>query len=133
MNDQRKTSHCYGLSYAHALPTLTNVARKHGYALAVHGSMATDLDLIAVPWIEEVSHPDVLAEALRECVGGMFSGGQDATSNATVKTHGRIAYNILPSNLFLGVPKLKWSPWIDLSVIPSVKETLPLKFIEENA
>ena len=40
--------------YAAALyPDLAEIAREHGYALAVHGSLARDFDLIAVPWREK--------------------------------------------------------------------------------
>jgi hypothetical protein len=99
---------------------MIEVARQHGYALAVHGSMATDLDAVAVPWVEKVSEPDVLAEAIRECVGGCFPGAETAEQNAGLKPHGRRSYNILPSNLFLGVPKLPWSPWIDLAIMPAI-------------
>lgn len=115
---QRRTSTAYALAYAVAMPHLQEVARNHGYALAVHGSMATDLDLIAVPWVESASEPGVLIEAIRECVGGMYDGGDEPV--ASVRLHGRRSYTILPSNLFLGVPKLPWSPWLDISVMPKV-------------
>lgn len=40
--------------YAAAMyPELAEIARKHGYALAVHGSLARDFDLIAIPWVDE--------------------------------------------------------------------------------
>lgn len=118
---QRRVSETYGLSYAIALPTLVKVAREHGYALAVHGSMATDLDILASPWVEDASDADTLAEAIRECVGGMFAGGAATAAEASgVKPHGRRAYNILPSDLFLGVPHLPWSPYIDLSITPRI-------------
>jgi hypothetical protein len=43
----------YAPVYAAALyPELAVIAREHGYALAVHGSLQRDLDLIAVPWVE---------------------------------------------------------------------------------
>ncbi len=117
--EPRRTSTAYGLAYARALPALTEIARQHGYALAVHGSMATDLDVIAVPWTIDASDANTLAEALRACVGGMWAGGVSCASHASTATlHGRIAYTILPSDLFLGVPKLPFSPWIDLSVMP---------------
>jgi hypothetical protein len=116
---QRVTSRTYGLAYAMALPSLCDVARSHGYALAVHGSMATDLDLVAIPWVEGACQADDLAEALRVSVGGMFAtGDQCAASEACVKLHGRRVYTILPSDLFLGIPRLPFVPWIDLSVMP---------------
>lgn len=50
--------------YANLYPAMVQVAREHGYALAVHGSMKRDLDVIAVPWIENPSSPAKLVEAL---------------------------------------------------------------------
>jgi hypothetical protein len=40
------------------LPALREVARRFGYALAVHGSLEWDIDLVAVPWCENA--PDGL-------------------------------------------------------------------------
>ena len=36
--------------YASIYHGLAEVARKHGYALAIHGTVTSDLDLIAVPY-----------------------------------------------------------------------------------
>jgi hypothetical protein len=46
-------------------PDLAEITRKHGYALAVHGSLARDFDLIAIPWRPYgSSHSDVLDEII---------------------------------------------------------------------
>jgi hypothetical protein len=85
------------------VPTLIEVARKHGYALAVHGSMATDLDLIACPWTEDASDADTLIEEIRECVGGHFAAGaKTAMEEAAERPHGRRSYTILPYDLLFG-------------------------------
>jgi hypothetical protein len=56
----------YAPTYAALYPALAEIARKHGYALAVHGSMQRDFDVIAVPWIENVGNPkDVVDEILQ--------------------------------------------------------------------
>lgn len=54
----------YAPVYAAALyPELAKIFQKHGYALAVHGSLARDFDLIAVPWIDNPSkQEDVIKE-----------------------------------------------------------------------
>lgn len=31
---------------------LRDIAREHGYALSVHGSVARDIDIVAIPWVE---------------------------------------------------------------------------------
>lgn len=49
--------------YACLYPELAEIARSHGYALAVHGSMARDFDLACIPWVENPSKPiDVVNE-----------------------------------------------------------------------
>jgi hypothetical protein len=47
-----------GPLYASLYPQFSEIFRKHGWALAVHGSVISDFDLIAVPWVEKPSEPD---------------------------------------------------------------------------
>lgn len=54
----------YSPVYAAALyPELAVIARRHGYALAVHGSLRRDIDLIAVPWVQSPSEPQAVVDA----------------------------------------------------------------------
>lgn len=47
-------------------PQLAEIVRAHGYALAVHGSLARDFDMIAIPWADTVSpHSEVVNEILQ--------------------------------------------------------------------
>lgn len=50
--------------YCGMYPELAEVARKHGYALTVHGSLRKDFDLFAVPWIDNPSSPKEFLEDL---------------------------------------------------------------------
>lgn len=53
----------YAPVYCALYPELAQIARKHGYALAIHGTLGRDMDLICVPWAELVSEPiDVVNE-----------------------------------------------------------------------
>lgn len=92
-------------------------ARHHGYAIAVHGSLARDIDLIACPWREHnVSSPDDLVKVLCGAIGGV-TGSCLRQSERTEKPHGRVAYTLIHGG-FIGE--------IDLSVMPilaSVKNT----------
>lgn len=75
--------------YASAMyPDLAKIFHKHGYALAVHGSLARDLDLVAVPWADKISnHGEVLDEITKEfAVRVIGEPGQ--------KNWGRVAYTI---------------------------------------
>lgn len=90
--------------YAQRLPILRKVAREHGYALGLHGSGERDLDLIAVPWVEDASEAEVLVEALRSSIDGVAAGPY-------AKPHGRRAWLIY---LHLEGSRL----YVDLSVMP---------------
>ena len=67
-------------------PDLAEICRSHGYALAVHGSLARDFDLVAIPWAETVSDPQVVLDAI--C--GKYS--VHYVSEPRPKEHGRVAY-----------------------------------------
>lgn len=79
----------YAAVYAAALyPDLCPIFHRHGYALAVHGSMARDFDLIAVPWADEISdHQTVFQDILSGFAIRLIGRGE-------TKKHGRVAYTI---------------------------------------
>jgi hypothetical protein len=103
-------SGAYALCFAASLPQLQAEARKCGYALAVHGSMATDLDLIACPWTEEAWEPQKLVDLLTEIVDGRCYS--DIDPNPTSRPHGRLAWSIYFNR------NLRSGPYIDISVMP---------------
>ena len=72
--------------YCGLYPELAEIARKHGYALAIHGSLARDFDLICIPWVAEPSEPiDVIDE-----ICSTFA--IQLTSKVKVMEHNRISY-----------------------------------------
>lgn len=75
--------------YAAAMyPGLAAIFQRHGYALAVHGSLARDMDVIAVPWTETVSEPSaVLSDVTTEYAVRVIG-------EPVQKPHGRIAYTL---------------------------------------
>lgn len=92
------------------------VARSHGYALAVHGSLARDIDVVAVPWTAEAVEAEALVAALAaevERVNGHVYF-RDRDKNPTEKPHGRRAWAI----------HLGGGPYIDLSVMPLQGEVI---------
>lgn len=62
-------------TYACLLPDIMEAGRECGYAIAVHGSMARDLDLIAVPWVEEAKSAEALIMRLLSVTGGHLKDG----------------------------------------------------------
>jgi len=91
MSLENKPTPCYGPVYAAALyPELAARFRRHGYALAVHGSLRRDFDVIAIPWTYFPSKPeDVIKEITTdwaiECI----------SKSPGIKHHGRRAYTLV--------------------------------------
>jgi len=87
-----------------------------GYALALHGSMVNDLDIVAIPWVEEAAAPEELVAAIK---AGMVGFTDWDTGKDRDKPHGRQGYLIWFSGLN-HVPGGK--ACIDLSIMPRTKE-----------
>lgn len=101
--------------YAAMMGLIVDAARPLGYAVAPHGSLARDLDLIAVPWLEDAESAEDLVEAICSAVGGVvapsYKMGDGRNRNPAEKPHGRRAWTII----------LGGGPFIDLSVMPRVE------------
>lgn len=114
--------------FACMYPGLCDIARKHGYALAVHGTVTTDLDLIAVPWVDDAGDRNTLREALMTHIGacgyadllrrdcphlteemiGQIVEREQQDDDGEAKPHGRRTWNLY---LVAGTK-------VDLSVLP---------------
>lgn len=111
---------CYTVLYQELVP----VAKEHGYALAVHGSMTRDFDLVAVPWIDDASEPQDLVRALREKVHGIFhsTGWDELVTDENMlyrdKPHGRLTCPIHLTDHGC------YGPYIDLSIIQKMPKNL---------
>lgn len=90
--------------YVGLLTILSDVARKNGYALGLHGTLSRDMDVIAVPWNEWSTHPEALTKALAKAI----AIDEVAIHGPELKPHGRLAYT-----LALGM-----GARIDLSITP---------------
>jgi hypothetical protein len=101
---------------------LREKARELGYAVAVHGTLKRDIDLIAVPWTSEATDERTLAESLRlvaeeingeAVMGWSMAGDAEFSLNGCpgTKPHGRLGWCF----------SLGGGPYIDLSVMPRIK------------
>jgi hypothetical protein len=79
-------------AYAALYPQLAKIFVRHGYALAIHGSMARDFDLIAVPWRMKLSEPQ---DVIKEICSTFTMSFIASATNPIYKAHGRIAYTII--------------------------------------
>lgn len=121
--------------FACLYPGLCDVARARGYALTLHGTLTSDMDMVAIPWTDQAGDPEELVAALMRHIGaltheGMLKRdlGESMAKTAagiakaederlgrevdergwTIKPHGRRAINL---HLNCGVK-------IDLSILP---------------
>jgi hypothetical protein len=79
----------YAPVYCALYPGLAEITRKHGYALAIHGTLGRDMDLICVPWADAASEPDAVLDEITSTFAIRLIGGPP-----TQKNHGRLAYTI---------------------------------------
>jgi hypothetical protein len=101
--------------YGRWIGPMREAAKANGYALAVHGSLARDIDIIAAPWTEEAVAPDVLMEALRAACEG-YLPADDSTNeydhtkrNPAPKPYRRLAFKLYPCD---------GGTYFDVSVLP---------------
>lgn len=78
----------YSPVYAALYPAFAKIFQKHGYALAIHGSMARDFDVVAIPWGEKLSKPEVVIKEITK------EFAIDQIGEPSRRNHGRIAYTI---------------------------------------
>lgn len=99
----------YGImdpDYARFVSKARCIARSEGYAIAVHGSMTRDLDVIAIPWVEK---PNSSPSQLAHQIAGRT--GLTLHPEIQLREHGRIACTMLfPES---GDPR-----FVDFSVMP---------------
>lgn len=100
----------YAVTYAE----IRLVAKNLGYALALHGSLQKDLDVIAIPWVEDAADEETLVKAICEAAGGFVL----AHIPATDKPHGRRAHTIHLGGCSGVIPSTERATYIDLSVMP---------------
>lgn len=74
--------------YAMVYAQLAEIARAHGYAMAVHGSLAKDFDLICVPWVEDAADPQVIVDAITS------SFVLRVIDSPAMKLHNRLCYTL---------------------------------------
>ncbi len=93
--------------YAFRLADIQRIAGNLGYAIAVHGSMQRDFDVIAVPWINDCASPEDL-------VGDLCAGlpVQMLDGDPVRKPHGRLSFTLL----------MHGELFVDLAVIQPLPE-----------
>lgn len=98
----------YAPTYCALYPQLAEICRSHGYAMAVHGSMARDFDTICIPWIENPSEPQAVVDEIVKT----FAVWQVTKDKWVKKPHGRIV-----TTLSIGFGEC----FIDFGFMPMIK------------
>lgn len=98
--------------YAKLIAPIRAVAKDHGYAIAVHGSLNRDIDIVAVPWIDRAFTEQKLVVAIIDVCKEYNNGFASCADieKPTLKPHGRHSYVIVVGE---GV-------YIDLCVMPQI-------------
>lgn len=96
--------------YPKVIPWVREIARKHGYSIAVHGSQLRDLDLVATPWTKWAVDPEKLAHS----VWAALPGRRIVFPEPEQKPHGRKAWLL---HFWSDAPGLLT---IDLSIMPRI-------------
>lgn len=99
--------------YALIFKDIERIGNRFGYAIAIHGSLQRDLDLIAIPWTDDAEPKEKLLEALKKYMAG--KGIDYKIAEPTQKPHGRLSY-------ILSVGIYSNGMYIDLSVMPRAKD-----------
>ena len=76
--------------HAHFYGILKEIAEEHGYALALHGTLGRDLDLIAVAWVEDAKPYIDLLNAMTTALGNATIDGAPHDFKIEQKPRGRI-------------------------------------------
>ena len=66
-NREAVTTNGRAVFYAAMWNDLRQAALDKGWALALHGSLANDMDIMAMPWTEQAAHPLDMILALKKC------------------------------------------------------------------
>lgn len=118
--------------YAECMYALKEIAKEHGYNLVLHGSMQRDMDLIAIPWVDDPNPEVQLIKAIHTYLCGFSyaDGCEKEGYHFSVLPGGRKSYaiNLFRGGYFIGrdeqgVKQYAEDPeyYLDISITPAIK------------
>jgi peptidoglycan/xylan/chitin deacetylase (PgdA/CDA1 family) len=81
-------------------PEYRKIAAECGWAIAIHGSAVHDLDLMAMPWVENHTSADELAQRLTDTEQPNFRRPYEKSKPGD-KPNGRIVYTIFTGGTYI--------------------------------
>lgn len=94
--------------YCGLFPNLARIANENGYALAVHGSLINDMDLVAIPWVDDAKSAEELMKAIGDYLRIFHDIWATGVDGPEEKPYGRIAWKL----------QMTSGAAVDLSVMP---------------
>ncbi len=92
-HNETVVSYGKAIFYATIYEDLKRAAKECGWALALHGSLNNDMDLMAMPWVEDAKSIEVLIESISDLfVNSPFKEGHIKAYRA--KPNNRVVYTI---------------------------------------
>lgn len=90
--------------YAIIWPDIMAAAMEKGWALGLHGSLQSDMDIMAMPWTEKASSPDEMIESIRGVFTDPIGGIEFDTKKHLDKPNSRVVYTIpIWADLYLDI------------------------------
>jgi hypothetical protein len=81
--------------YAALWEDIRYAAMDCGWAVALHGSLARDMDIIAMKWVEDCTDAQTMIDTIiSRCFEDNFLAKTFTKCSKDVKPHGRICYSI---------------------------------------
>jgi len=79
--------------YASMWNDLRQAALDKGWALGLHGSLANDMDIMAMPWIKDAKPVEEMIQALEDCFTKPKKLWSETTKDSNFP-NGRVVYTI---------------------------------------
>lgn len=90
-----KPIHAKPSLYAFYFDVIKEIGLQYGYNIVLHGSMNRDLDLIAIPWQEQIGDKMEMLNRIAEVIGGyILEETEQDIKRFRDKFHGRQCYII---------------------------------------
>jgi len=100
MFDLKKLEDNNAIFWIFKFPEYRRIAAECGWAIAIHGSAVHDLDLMAMPWIENHTTADELAQRLTDTEQPNFRRPYEKSKPGD-KSNGRIVYTIFTGGTYI--------------------------------
>lgn len=95
MAETTKPIHAKPSLYAFYFDVIKEIGLQYGYNIVLHGSMNRDLDLIAIPWQEQIGDKMEMLNRIAEAIGGhILFETEEVRKRFREKFHDRQSYVI---------------------------------------